>query len=139
MNDDNTFDNILATEAEVYVKQATILFERVLHGLGKTSVLKIQIALSYSCVTESTYYEAIVSGLYMPEDISNILSRRCDTDLEAAKALALCACQFALYCAADELKIPHEEQQWMPETVAYWYKLKDEVIAYKNKNLIDFQ
>jgi hypothetical protein len=51
----------------------------------------------------------------------------------------LCACQFALYCAADELKIPHEEQQWMPETVAYWYKLKDEVIAYKNKNLIDFQ
>jgi hypothetical protein len=124
---------------EEYIKRAAEFFEYTLHGLGKDDEFRIDILYSYSYVTESAYYVVSVPGLCLPENIAVMLDKRFDTKLEAVKNLALCACMFAQQHAEKELATPPDEQGWMPESMAYWHRLREEVSTYKNQYLSDLK
>lgn len=125
---------------EEYIKSATGFFEQTLNGLGRDDEYCINInrAIGFTddglCFGKSIFTVKI-SLLSLSEDVAPIIDKEFDTLRDAVKNLALCACQFALYHAERELSTRPDEQGWMLESTAYWHKLKDEVIEFKEHYL----
>lgn len=125
---------------EEYINKATDIFEQTLNGLGRDDKYKINInrAIGFTddgvCFGESRFTVKI-NSLYLPEDVSSIIDKEFSTQRDALRALALCACQFALHYAKQELSTRPDEQGWMAESMAYWHRLKDEVIEFKEHYL----
>ena len=126
---------------EKYIKSATSFFEQTLNGLGRDAEYKISIKRDISFMSDAAYfgesrYSASLNSLrIIPEDVAVGLDKQFETMRDAVKNLALCACQFALYYAERELSTRPDEQGWMLESMAYWHKLKDEVIEFKEQYL----
>jgi hypothetical protein len=126
---------------EEYIKNATSFFERTLNGLGRDDEYKISITRDISFMGDTTYfgesrYSVSLNSLrIIPADVVAGIDKQFDTLRDALRALALCACQFTLHYAERELSTRPDEQGWMAESMAYWHKLKDEVIEFKEHYL----
>jgi len=131
-----TEEVIFGLTDEEYIKSATGFFEQTLNGLGRDDEYKISIKREINYMVGASYFgeskfNVTAKYLHLPEDVAVDLDKQFETMRDAVKNLALCACQFALYYAERELSTRPDEQGWMAESMAYWHKLKDEVIEFK--------
>jgi hypothetical protein len=125
---------------EEYINRATDIFEHTLNGLGRADQYRININRAISFMPDASYfgesqYKVSIDLLILPEEIASILDKQFETLKDAIKSLALCACQFALHHAENKLATRPDEQGWMPETMSYWHKLKEEVIEFREQHL----
>lgn len=133
-------EDIFGLTDEEYINKATDIFEQTLNGLGRDDEYKINInrAIGFTadgvCFGKSIFTVKI-SLLSLSEDVASIIDKEFETLRDTVKNLALCACQFALHYAEQELSTRPDEQGWMAESMAYWHRLKDEVIEFKEHYL----
>lgn len=121
--------------AEEIIKAAIRFFEMTLNGLGKADEFRVEVIEHY-VLSEDLYVTVRIPGLIIPEQLGDISDEKFNDKMSAAKALALCAVDYVVHYADNELLTCPDEQGWMNQSMAYWHELKDEAFIYKNKHLI---
>jgi hypothetical protein len=131
---------ILGLTEEEYITKAIEIIEQTLNGLGRDDEYKIAITREINYMVGASYFgkskfSVTAKYLLLPEDVATQLDKQFDTHKEAVKNFAICAYQFALHHAEQELATHPDEQGWMHANIPYWHKLKDEVIEFKEQYL----